>query len=151
MRTLVRLIAAIQAIGAAAAGFLTVTQPVTWVDRAVLELLALAGVLGAVGVWRGTRSGYRLSLGVQAAQVLRLQTPALTYLVGTGLQLVVGVLDGQLALTTGLGAGALVSTVPAAHSYVGCNLAALASAVILWWASADAPAPAAAQVVPPEA
>lgn len=147
MRTAVRVVAAIQIAGAAFAGVLAAGLPVNWLGRALPELLAAAGVLGGVLLWRGDPRGFRVSGLVWASQLVKLTTAALTYYVGTGPQLVLAVQDGQLALTTGLGAGAYIASEPVAHTYVGLNVAAVACLVVLWAARAGSPPPAAGRAV----
>ena len=116
MRIAVRSVAAVQIAGAAFAGVLAAGLPVGWLGRVMLELLAAAGVLGGVLLWRGDRRGVRLSGAVWALQLVKLQTAALTYYVGTGPQLIVAVQNGQLAFTAGIGTGAYVASGPVPHT-----------------------------------
>ena len=147
MRTAVRFVAAVQIAGATFAGVLAAAAPVNWLGRALPELLAAAGVLGGVLLWSGDPRGVRLSGLVWALQLVKLQTAALTYYVGTGPQLVLAVQDGQLAFTTGVGAGAYLASAPVAHTYVGLNVAALACLVVLWIAGVGSQQTAAGQAV----
>ena len=139
---LVRAVAALQIAGSAAAAVASWSVLTTWVDRSLVELLAVAGVVGGVWLWRAERRGYRTSRWVQAAQVLRLKTAALTYLVAAGPILAAGVQSGDLALTAGVGASVYLAREPVAPTFVGVNLAAAFALAVLWWASTSSAAPA---------
>lgn len=142
----VRLVAAVQVAGSAVAAALALTAPVGWLSHGLVEALAVAGIFGGVGAWRGTPHGLRLSRWVQAVQVLRLQTDALTYVVGTGVLLNIGVTTGQLAVTAGFNAGVFLARRPVAAPYVGVNAAALACLAVMMWAPLIQPAPPAPRV-----
>lgn len=132
MQVLMRLVALVQIIGSAVAAVLAATTRTDWVSTGLVEALAAAGLAGGVALWRAEARGFRISSWVQGLQLLRLQSTTLTYLIGTGPQLIVGVLDGRLALTTGFGAGAYLSLgSPTPRVHAGVNLVAFACLLIL--------------------
>jgi hypothetical protein len=136
MRIAVRIVAAIQIAGSIVAAYLFVTRQDTWLIRGLTVLLVTAGLFGGIAAWRGRRAGYRVSLAVQALQLVNIHAPAFTWVVNTGLVLVLGVQDGQLAVTAGLGSGLQLGPSSNPVVFVGINFAAFASAIILLLATA---------------
>ena len=132
MRAAIRIVALLQIAGGLMAGVLAVSTPLGIVGSGMVEGLAFGSLLGGVLLASDRRAGVRISVCVQALQILRLQTQQLTYLVTAGPQIVLGLLDGQLALMQGVGFGAFSSLyAPQEHVFVGLNLIPLLAVIVL--------------------
>lgn len=92
-----RLVAVLNALTAAALGFLAVR--ILLAAKPSIGILALAGglallgalaVVASIGIWRGTRLGAVLTLLIQGSQLLQLETTSLTYRTSLPIAWVVG-------------------------------------------------------------
>jgi hypothetical protein len=128
------------AVSEVAGGGLALLSDVLFAHAGALSMLELVvlGILGALSImagialWKNDMLGHRVSIALQAAQVIQVQSAALTYKVLLGVQLVVWIREGgRLGIAPGLGGLFSIGADPADFWWLGLNVWALVALIAL--------------------
>jgi hypothetical protein len=126
-----RFIAAYELISGIALIILTAFSAGTWWQRTLLEGMAAASIAAGFWLWRDDSRGYSASRSLQWAQLIRIQSPWLSYLTSSGVFLDLYHTNGGAGIAPGFSSSVRIWLMPGEPFGVAVNLWAAALLLIL--------------------